>query len=183
MTRSIIPFVLAFSLALPVVAAAQGRIPTEGSLAVAGNAGLFFPSDDVLESTPTVEGQIEFYMTPRLSVRFGLGWADPSLDFEDEDSLRQLRIGGDLIYNWERNAWHPYVGAGLGAHLVQFKDNGEDFGDGDTKLGIALLGGAEYFFGDRTSIKGEGRYQFAQDTDTGFDPSGFVLMGGIKQYF
>ncbi len=176
--------VLLFScvlMGLPQQAEAQ-RMPAEGSVSVGGALGVFFPADETFGGSPWLEGQFQYQFTPRVGLRFGLGWTNPEFDVEDEDSLRQIRIGGDLIYNWERRQWHPYVGGGIGAHLMQAKDNGDDIGDGDGTLGVSLLGGVEYFFTDDAAITGEARYQFVDDFGP-YDPSGFVIAIGVKKYF
>ncbi len=166
----------------PALLHAQPRQPAEGAVAVGGAAGIYFPSEEGLETAPYLEGQFQYQFSPRLGVRFGVGWTDTDFDREDEDSLRQFRLGADVIYNWERGAWHPYVGAGLGAHLLQFKDNGDDIGDGEAKLGFAILGGVEYFVSRQTTLTGEARYHFVDDINR-TSPSGVLLMGGVKRYF
>ena len=135
-----------------------------------------------------LEGQFQFQFIAacRRALRRRLDRSGDSTR-EDEDSLRQIRIGADLLYNWEHGAWHPYVGGGLGAHLLQEKDNGRDLGDGESKLGGSVLGGVEYFFTRDTVISGEARYQFVQDI-RGVSPSGAaagrraeeVLLGAAR---
>ena len=182
MPRMILSIALAAVLCTPVLTSAQARQPAEGSVAVGGAVGAFLPSDDALDNAPHVEGQVQYQFTPRVGVRFGLGFTNPSFKSESEDSLRQIRIGADLIYNWEHGAWHPYVGAGLGAHLLQLKDNGNDFGDAESTLGGAALGGVEYFFARDAAITGEARYQFVDDIN-GISPSGLLFAIGVKKYF
>lgn len=182
MRRMVQSIALGAALCTPVLTSAQTRQPGEGAVAVGGAVGAFLPSDDALDNAPHFEGQFQFQFTPRVGVRFGVGFTDPSFKSESEDSLRQVRIGADLIYNWEHGAWHPYVGAGLGAHLLQLKDNGNDFGDGESKLGGAALSGVEYFFTRDATLTGEARYQFVDDID-GLSPSGLLLAIGVKKYF
>lgn len=182
MPRSILGTALTACLAIPPLASAQPRQPAEGSIAVGGAVGAFLPSEDAFETAPYFEGQVQFQVNPRVGVRFGVGLTDPDFEREDGDSLRQIRLGADLLYNWERGAWHPYVGAGVGAHLLQFKDNGHDIGDGESKLGGSVLGGIEYFFTRDAALGGEARYQFVDDID-GVGPSGLLLAVGVKKYF
>ncbi len=175
--------VAASLLALPAMASAQARQPAKDSIAVGADFGLFVPADSAFESAVAIEGHGDFYLTPRWAVRFGLNWTNPSLERETSDSLRQLRLGGDLLYNWERGKWHPFAGGGIGAHILQQRDNDRDVGDSESKLGGALLGGAEYFFTRDATIKGEARYQFVGDNRYGYSPSGLMLLFGLKKYF
>jgi len=169
-------------LILPTSALAQSRVPSEGSMAAGAEAGFFKPADGDLDATPIIGGFFEYYFTPRLSVRPGVTFLDPGFDLEDGDSLRQMRIGADVIYNWERGKWHPFVGGGIGVHILRLRDNGVAFGDTANQFGLSVLGGAERFFNRRTSVKFEGRAQFVEDA-FGFDPGGFSGTVGIKRYF
>jgi len=182
MPRIILSITLAAAICSPALASAQARQPAEGSVAVGGAIGAFLPTDDAFDNAPYLEGQFQYQFTPRVGVRFGLGWTDPDFKRESGDSLRQFRIGADLLYNLEHGAWHPYVGAGFGAHLLQFKDNGSAIGDGESKFGGSVLGGVEYFFTRDAAITGEARYQFVEDVD-GFSPSGLLFALGVKKYF
>jgi Outer membrane protein beta-barrel domain len=168
-------------LTFPTQALAQ-RVPAEGSMAAGGEAGFLASGDDDLNAAPIVGGFFEYYFTPRLSVRPSVLFLDAGLDLEDEDSLRQVRLGADVIYNWEHGKWHSFAGGGLGVHSMRQKDNGSAFGDTAHQLGVTALGGAEYFFRRRTSLKFEGRALFVDDA-FGFDPGGFAGTVGVKWYF
>lgn len=173
--------------AVPVSALAQRRTqtrqPDKGSIAVGGDFGAFIPSEGALAAGVALEGHADYYVTPRISVRFDAAWTDPPFDRDGGDSLRQIRFGGDAVYNWEGGKWHPFAGAGIAAHLVQQMDSGREFGESETKVGGDVLGGVEYFFNRTATVKVEGRYQFVDRTALGIDPSGFVLLVGLKQYF
>lgn len=178
----IIAVVLSF---LPVMAEAQGRTPRTDSAAVGGDIGWFFPTDDALNSSVSLDGFYEYYLAPRTSVRFGLGWTAPEYDFESDESLRYIRVGGDVIYNWERGPVHPFVGAGLGIYILQPSENGNDVAESQSKLGGVLLGGLEYFTSNTVSLKGEASYHFISDVNAfgPSNPSGFKLAVGLKKYF
>ena len=97
----------------------------------------------------------EYYVTPRVSLRTGFGWANPSYKGGALDSLRQVPLRLDVNYNWEGGRWHPFVGTGVGV---------------------------EYFFARNATIKGEARYHAITDTRAQ-DPSGLVMTIGLKTYF
>ena len=186
-TRALMLMLIA-GLMAPLPALAQTRHhaerqPAEGSIAVEGGIGFFVPQDSAFGTALDLEGHGDFYLTSRLGVRFGVDWTDPSFHRESSDSLRQVRFGGDVIYNWEGGKWHPFVGAGAGAYFLQFKDNGESLGESETKPGFNLGGGVEYFTGRTVSLKGEARYHVIGKTRGGQDPSGLVFTGGIKKYW
>ena len=180
-----LPIIAAALVIFPVMAEAQGRTPRTGSAAVGGDIGWFFPSEDALNSSVSLDGFYEYYLAPRTSVRFGLGWTAPEYDFEDDESLRYVRIGGDVIYNWERGTIHPFVGAGLGIYILQPSENGNDVAESESKLGGVLLGGLEYFTSNTVSLKGEASYHFISDVDNFGppNPSGFKIAIGLKKYF
>ena len=113
-------------------------------------------------------------------MRIGFGWAEPESDVDDEDSLRIMRVPFDIVYNWEGGAIHPFVGAGLGAYFLQLKDNGESFGDSETKLGATLFGGAEFFTGRTAALKAEARYHIVDDV-LGIEGDGLALTIGFKK--
>lgn len=173
---------VALILGLAAPAAAQGRMPHEGGGAVGGEVGVFVPKQDGMTTGLALDGFYEHYLTARDSVRVGVGWMNPRVERETSDSTRQVRIGGDLVHNWEGGTIHPFVGAGLGAYLLQFRDNGQNVGDRQTKLGGNVFGGIEFFTSKTFSVKGEARYHIVSKAN-GYDPSGLELTVGVKSYF
>jgi opacity protein-like surface antigen len=167
----------------PTAAAAQERAPHAGSTAVGIDVGAFVPKDDQLDSALIVNALLEYYFTPRVSVRTDFGLTDPGFVRESSDSLRQIPLRADLNYNWEGGRWHPFVGAGVGAYFLTQRDNGRTLGETETKPGLNLGGGIEYFTGRTVSVKGEARYHMIRNTRSGQDPSGLVFTGGIKKYW
>ena len=179
---------LVCTLAMCVAAPAQaqrrdgGRAPHAGSSAVVGEVGLFLPTQEGMTTGPAVEGLYEYYLTARNSLRLGVGWANPKVDREHVDSTRQVRLGADVVHNWEGGAIHPFVGAGAGAFLLQPVDNNHSFGPSQTKPGARLLGGVEFFTSRAFAVKGEARYDAVMKAN-GYDPSGVTLSIGVKSYF
>jgi opacity protein-like surface antigen len=167
----------------PAAAAAQERAPHTGSTAVGIDVGTFMPTDSQLDNALIVNALLEYYVTPRVSLRTDFGLTDPGFARESTDSLRQIPLRLDVNYNWEGGKWHPFVGAGVGAYFMRFKDNGRPFGDTETKPGFNLGGGVEYFTGRTVSLKGEARYHSIGELRNGQDPSGLVLTGGLKKYW
>ena len=163
-------------------ALAQRRVPHANSSAVGGEVGVFLPKQDGMTTGPAIEGFYEQYLTARDSIRLGAGWANPKVDREDTDSMRQVRIAFDIVHNWEGGAIHPFAGAGLGAYFLQARDNGNNAGESDHKLGGTIFGGVEYFTSNTFSVKGEARYHAVMKSN-GYDPSGLMLTVGVKRYF
>jgi opacity protein-like surface antigen len=167
----------------PGLAAAQERAPHAGSTAVGVDVGAFIPAESQLDNALIVNALLDYYLTPRVSLRTAFGLTDPGFARESVDSLRQIPLRLDANYNWEGGKWHPFVGAGVGAYFLRFKDNGRAFGESETKLGFNVGGGIEYFTGRTVSLKGEARYHMIGNTRTGIDPSGLVFTGGLKKYW
>lgn len=169
----------ALMLFLPLTAAAQ---PSEGQVALGGDIGLFFPTDEQFDGALIGGGFVEIYPSARIGVRPSLFLTSPEYERGTDENERQMRLGVDVIYNWEGGQVHPFVGAGLGAHFLQYTHDGEEVGDSDTELGFALLGGIEWFLNPVWTVKGEGRYHWV-DNERGYNPDGLALTVGLKRYF
>ncbi len=169
---------------VPALAHGQSRTPTADSAAIGGDVGLFLPGADDLTAGLDLFGFYEYYTAPRTSVRLGMEWMNPQYD-EDRDpdaSVRFIRIGGDVVYNWEGGAIHPFAGAGLGIYILQQRNNGQNEGDAETKFGGNVFGGLEFFTNRTTSVKAEARYHAVLNAN-GFNPDGLSLTVGLKKYF
>ena len=181
MKRSITHSILvAFVTLTPVFASAQ--TPKADSGAIGGDIGIFLPKTESMKSGPNLEGFYEYYPTARTSIRLGLGWANPKLKADEDDTIRWMRVAGDVVYNWEGGSVHPFVGGGLGIYFLQQRDNGENLGDSETKLGGTIFGGAEFFLNNTVSVKGEARYHLIANVDS-YNPDGLALTIGVKKYF
>ena len=180
-----LPIIAVILPLVPVMAEAQGRVPRTDSAAVGGDIGVFRPSDDALKPSLSLDGFYEYYLAPRSSVRLGVGWMAPEYDADPGESLRYIRIGGDMIYNWEGGAVHPFVGAGVGVYIMQPRENGNDRADSESKLGGVLLGGVEYFTSNTVAVKGEVSYHLMSNVDNfgPRNPDGLKLTIGLKKYF
>jgi hypothetical protein len=172
----------ALLLGVSTTAFAQRRMPHQDAAAIGGEVGIYLPRQDGMSNGPVLEGFYEYYLTARDSLRVGAGWANPKFERESADSVRQIRIAVDVLHNWEGGAVHPFLGAGLGTYFLQVKDNGQSFGDSQTKFGGTLIGGVEYFTSNTFAVKGEARYHVVKKAN-GYDPSGLALTIGVKSYF
>ena len=169
--------------ATPALAQRESRrAPHQGSSAVEGEVGFFMPTQSGMTTVPTIEGAYDYYLTARNSLRIGAGWAAPKFENNTTDGTRQVRVGADLIHNWEGGAIHPFIGAGAGAYFLQPIDNGSNFGPNETSLGARVLGGVELFTSKTFAVKGEARYDAVAKAN-GYNPSGFALSIGVKSYF
>jgi opacity protein-like surface antigen len=124
----------------------------------------------------------EYYITPRVSVRAGLGWWNPGFSAGAVDSLKQVPLTFDAHYNWERGRWHPFVGGGIGWHFLTFTSDQPSEDNTDTRFGFNTGGGIEYFLNRTLALKGEGRYHAIEDTRGG-QTSGTAFAVGLKTYF
>jgi hypothetical protein len=182
MTRLMTSLVVgcAFLLAGPTAARAQARMPDAGVLAVGAEAGLWLPRAE-FDPALVAGGLLEYYVTPRVSVRGTVTLASPQRDRNPQATVRHLRTGADVIYNFERGAWHPFLGGGLAVHSLVARTAGRRVDDRNV-VGFALLGGTEYFFNRRTSLKFEGRLQPVDRQFYGRLTS-FAATVGVKRYF
>ena len=145
--------VLGSCLMFPAGVGAQERVPHTGQTALGVDVRAFVPADSQFDNALLVNALLEYYVTPRVSLRTSFGLTDPGYKTESIDSLRQVPLRVDVNYNWEGGRWHPFVGAGVGAYFLQFKDNDQPFGSSETKAGFNLGGGVGYFLQPNARIQ------------------------------
>jgi Outer membrane protein beta-barrel domain len=181
MTSSAIRLVLLAALltAVPTLASAQ---PLPGQVAAGGDIGLFVPSDEQLDAGWMADGFVEFYATRRVGFRPIVTAIRNGYELADDTDERQLRLGLDVIYNWEGGNIHPFLGAGIGIHFLRLYSNGDHVEPDDNNFGANVLGGLEVFLNRAWTVKFEGRYQWVEDRPH-VDPDGFGLLVGLKRYF
>lgn len=173
--------VVAAALLCPASAFAQ-RVPHEGGNAAGVDLGVFLPQDSGLDNSVALDGFFEHYLSARDSVRAVVGWTDPGVTNDSTRSIKETRIGGDLLHNWEYGDVHPYLGAGLGAYFLRNRLNGNTVPDGRTQFGGNVFGGVEFFTSNSFAVKGEAAYHVVSKADN-FNPSGLLLTIGGKVYF
>ncbi len=162
--------------------AANAQTPDTGLIGVGGDVGILFPAE-AFEKTLTLDAFGDWYLTPRFSLRAMLAWAKPGFENRTEDKFRQTKLLFNGVYNWEMVEWHPFVTFGAGAYFVRELLDDLDDPDSETRGGINLGGGVEYFTGDMTSVKAEARWDIVSRPPGLADASGFSLTIGFKRYF
>jgi len=167
---------------LPSAAWAQRRMPHADANALGVEVGFFVPRQSGMGTGPNIEGTFEHYISARDSVRVDVGWMRAQQNNDSNKNVREVRVAGDLVHNWEGGAVHPFLGAGLGVYFVQPRVSGSNDGDGTTKFGGSILGGLEFFTSKTFAVKAEARYHIVSKWN-GYDPSGFALTIGVKSYF
>ena len=176
-TRSIL-----FALVTVTPAVASAQTPRADSGAVGGDVGIFLPASDSMKSGPNLEGFYEYYPRPRTSIRLGLGWANPKREAEEDDSIRSSVSPVTSSTTGRGGASTRSSAAASGIYFLQERDNGENFGDSQTKVGGTLFGGVEFFLNNTVSVKGEARYHLIADNGA-YNPDGLALTIGMKKYF
>ena len=177
--------VVTVGLLLFTSSALAQRAPSKGMAAVTASIGAAKPNDATLDNGFDLAVSLDGYLTPRVSVRAQVGgswWDVQNRGFVG--TVKPVRVDGNLVYNWEGGAWHPFVTAGPGVYSFKSTTGGRD--GRDTHIGANFGGGLEYFFRRRTTITGEALYHAVPSFDTPFatfDGSYWTIDIGLKAYF
>jgi len=175
-------------LATAATASAQRRVPDRGMCAIGVDFGFAIPHDDLLGTGIFTSVSGEYYVTPRVSLkaRFGGAWFETDDDIGLEEKVSPMHFTGSVVYNWERGKIHPYATAGAGWYRYRFRLNDEDAGT-DSKFGVSLGGGAEYFLTRHDTLVGDVTFHVisgdAVSSFFAYDPSYWSFSGGYKKYF
>ncbi len=178
--------VLSVIVLVPASAAAQAAVPDTGMTAVGFTVGASLPSDEALDNGVDFGAQVERYLTPRESVRGKISgaWFDIS-GRGFTGTVHPIALEGNLVHNWERGIWHPYVTAGIGWYHYKFTESSLD--SSDNKFGVNLGGGAEYFLTRHDTLLGELQVRLVPGrTDsllTDYESGYWTLAFGYKKYF
>ena len=162
------------------------RIPAAGMWAGGGSIGAAAPADAALQNGLDVAGNLERFFTPRVSVRGQLGaswWDIQGHSFTG--TVKPMFATGNVVYNWEGGAIHPFVTGGVGMYRYR-SEIGAGPDTSDTKAGVNLGGGIEYFLTKRATVTGEALYHktgaFNTRVATFNDGSFWTLALGLKAY-
>jgi opacity protein-like surface antigen len=152
-----------------------------------GSIGAAGPADDSLQNGLDVSGNLERYLTPRLSIRGQAGltsWDVQQRGFTG--TIMPFYADANLVYNWEGGAVHPYVTGGVGVYHYHASESATQ-DRSDTKPGFDFGGGVEYFFNRHTTMTGELQYHKVGEIATPlttFQDGSFWRFGvGLKRYF
>jgi len=179
----------------PVRRSERAQVPAAGDVAVGGSIGLADPRHSNLDTGFLISGNVEKYLTPRLSVRgqAGAAWWDLTGFQTLTGSLNPFFADGNVVYNWEHGVWHPFATGGLGMYRYGYSEipraGAVEVTGSQTKLGVDFGGGIEYFFAPRATLVAEGLFHKVGEVPTPdalFRTGGgsfFSLTGGVKKYF
>ena len=191
MSTNLIVAAILLSLSTPAFAQsrsrAAARVPNSSSWAIGGSVGVGLPADPSLDKGLDAAGEIEGYVTPRVSIRgqFGASWWDIT-GRHFTGTIKPLYLDGNIVYNWEGGAWHPYVTGGVGMYHFASSESGAP-DSGDTKAGVNIGGGIEYFFAHDATVTGEALYHKVGAFNTPLtvfaDGSFWTISIGVKKYF
>jgi hypothetical protein len=166
---------------------AQFRTPAPGMWGLGGSIGAAGPSDDSFQNGFDLAGNIERYLTSRVSIRGQLGaswWDIQGRGFGG--TITPFFADANAVYNWEGGAVHPYVTGGIGVYHYHASETGTQ-DRSDTKPGVNVGGGVELFFNRETTLTGELLYHKVGAFDsplTTFQDGSFWRFGfGLKRYF
>jgi opacity protein-like surface antigen len=155
--------------------------------AFGASVGAGLPADPSLDNGLDLAANLERYLTSRVSIRGQIGrdwWDVTGRHFTG--TVGPLRLDGNVVYNWEGGAIHPYVTGGIGMYRYRSTIAGAPDGS-DTHAGFNLGGGLEYFFTRRATITGEALYHkvdaFNTPVATFTDGSFWSINIGMKAYF
>jgi len=168
-------------------AAAPRPVPDRGMNAVGVQIGAGMPADVALKNGIDLTGTLEHYFSQRVSFRGAVSgaWFD-IFGHSFDGTVSPVALDGNVVYNWEGGAWHPYVTGGLGLYHYRFTEAG--LASTQNKLGIDLGGGVEYFFTRRDTLLGEALVHVIPGDDlsgtrAGYQAGCWSLSGGYKKYF
>ena len=95
-------------LAVGVEPASAQRAPAPGMWAAGVSIGAADPTDPSLNNGLEVTGNLEGYLTSRVSIRGQIGgssWDIVGRHFTG--TISPVYVDGNVVYNWEGGRWHP----------------------------------------------------------------------------
>jgi hypothetical protein len=109
--------------------------------ALGGSIGGSVPSDPSLGNGLELVGNVETYVTPRVSIRgqLGGGWSD-IVGRGFTGTINPVFVDGNVVYNWEGGVWHPFVTGGVGIYHYRSLLDGAGNGRIPGRVWISVAG-------------------------------------------
>ena len=183
---ALVVFALFISV-IPAAAQRRARVPNTGMWAVGGSIGTGSPQDPSLAGGLDLAGNIERYLTPRVSIRGQLGGeTNDIVNRGFTGTLGPVYVDGNVVYNWEGGVWHPYATGGIGLYRYRIFERFAPT-TADTSVGLNVGGGIEYFLNRRVTLTGELLFHDIEQVQTPlttFRQGQFwTFTVGAKRYF
>jgi hypothetical protein len=121
--------------------------------AVGGSAGVAAPTDDSLSAGFDLAGNVEGYLTSRVSVRAqvsGAWWDIVGRGFTG--TVSPFVFDGNLVYNWEGGKVHPFVTGGVGPTITAPTSITKPMAATRSLAEISAAGSSTFFRGARRSL-------------------------------
>ena len=134
--------------------------------------GIVKPSD--IDSTLFVTANYRFRIGDRLMLEPEVGYWKKG---EDPFKVDDLNLGVSAILRFPDRSLTPWVGGGLGLHMIDGVA-----ADTETKLGFQVLGGLDYRLTDVLDLFGSARYDLVGLEGEG-DLNQFKVYGGLRYRF
>jgi len=168
------------------VSPAAAQVPTTGLWGVGGSIGAAGPSDPSLRRGLDGAGNIETYLTPRVSIRGQVGYTSWDIVGRHfNGTISPLYGTGNVVYNFAAGVVHPYVTGGVGVYHYHGSVTGAQ-DRSDTKAGANIGGGVEIFFNRSAAFTSELSYHkvgaFNSPVTTFNDGSFWRFGAGAKFY-
>jgi hypothetical protein len=165
----------------------HGAVPAPGMIAIGGSIGAAPPSDPSFTDGLALTGNIEGYLTRRVSIRGqvdGAFWDITGRGFTG--TVRPTAFDANVVYNFEGGRIHPFVTGGVGLYHYHFDENPAE--GSANKPGLDLGGGLEYFIHRYTTVTAELLYhdvgEPVQSPLTTYNLSHYwTFTAGVKKYF
>lgn len=194
MRERVVPCAVALMMALAAATATaqtssserQAPMPAPGTVAIGVSTGFALPSESALKGDMGLAANIDRYLTSRVSIRGQVSGAWAAVSGRPfSGTVSPIALNGNLVYNWEGGAWHPYVTGGVGFYHYRF--NEASLFSTDNKLGTNVGGGTELFLSRHDSVTGEVIVHVVPGQIvsrlTTYQPSYWTLGFGYKKYF
>jgi hypothetical protein len=165
----------------------RGPVPAPGMVAIGGSIGAAPPSDPSFTDGLALTGNIEGYLSRRVSIRGqvdGAWWDITGRGFTG--TVRPMAFDGNVVYNFEGGRIHPFLTGGVGLYHYRFNEV-PTAGSAD-KPGVDVGAGVEYFVHRRTTVTGEFLYHDVAEPVTSpvttYNLTHYwTFTAGLKKYF